>query len=80
MRNRFAGKCQLCGCYIAPKQGRWRLMAGLRASQNFQGLRCIPCGTTTKKGRKLTGQRLDPTNKRCQNKKLKGLEIKDIQI
>lgn len=75
MRNRFAGRCQLCGCYLAPKQGRWRLMAGLRASQNFQGLRCIPCGTTTKKGRKLTAQRLALLTK--QNKDLSIKENKN---
>lgn len=58
MRNRFAGKCQLCGKHLKPKEGRWRLMAGLRNAQDFQGLRCIPCGTTTKKGLKETKERL----------------------
>ena len=58
MRNRFAGKCQLCGKALKPKEGRWRLVAGLTQAQNFQGLRCIPCSTTTKKGLKLTQERL----------------------
>jgi len=64
MRNRFAGVCQLCGVKVAPKQGRWR-EGGIttKSTQNFAGLRCIPCSTTTKKGLKLTEERLNLQNK-----------------
>jgi hypothetical protein len=58
MRNRFAGKCNLCGCDVPPKTGYWHAEYSVKASQNFSGLRCIPCGTTTKKGNKLTAIRL----------------------
>jgi len=51
MRNRYKGKCERCGKEVPPKQGRWRLIP--KQVQNFQGLRCLPCGTTTKKGLKL---------------------------
>jgi len=57
MRNRFTGKCNLCGCDVTPKNGRWRLTP--KPAQNYTGLRCIPCSTTTKKGIKLTAERLN---------------------
>lgn len=61
MRNRYTGKCQLCGKIVPPKQGRWHLEGYQKwgkNSQNFEGLRCLPCSTTTKRGRKETEERL----------------------
>jgi hypothetical protein len=56
MRNRYKGKCELCGIEVLPKQGRWRLTP--KQVQNYTGLRCRPCSTTTKKGVKLIKHRL----------------------
>lgn len=50
MRNRYKGKCEKCGKEIPPKQGRWRLIP--KQTQNFVGLRCLRCSTTTKKSLK----------------------------
>jgi len=47
MRNRFAGKCENCGVYVGVKEGRWRLIP--KQVQNYTGLRCQKCSTTTKK-------------------------------
>lgn len=62
MRNRFPGKCNLCGCEVAVKAGRWRATiengrGGISLTQNFTGLRCLPCSTTTKKGLKKLKER-----------------------
>lgn len=51
MRNRYKGKCGLCGIELLPKQGRWKMIP--TQTQCFIGLRCLSCGTTTKKGLKL---------------------------
>lgn len=51
MRNRYKGKCLICGKEVLPKQGRWRLFE--KQTQNFKGLRCLPCSTTTKKNTKI---------------------------
>jgi len=60
MRNKYKGKCELCGKEVLPKQGRYRMgVPFVKQTQNFTGLRCIPCGTTTKKGLKLTAKRLE---------------------
>jgi hypothetical protein len=60
MRNKYAGLCQLCGTKVEVKKSKWRL-GGItsKTTQNFKGLRCIPCSTTTKKGLKLTDKRLN---------------------
>lgn len=46
MRNRYPGKCSLCGKHVPVGEGRWKLTS--KPSQNFTGLRCLACGTTTK--------------------------------
>lgn len=56
MRNRYKGKCELCGKEVPPKAGRWHEVPS--RTQNFIGLRCLPCSTTTKKGIKLTMDRI----------------------
>jgi len=57
MRNRFKGKCELCGKEVLPKQGRWRLVP--KQVQNFTGLRCMNCSTTTKKNLKKLKEERD---------------------
>lgn len=51
MRNRYKGKCGLCGKEVLPKEGRWREIP--TQTQNFEGLRCMECSTTTKRGLKI---------------------------
>lgn len=51
MKNKYKGKCELCGKEVPPKMGRWRLIP--KQVQNFTGLRCMKCSTTTKKNNKL---------------------------
>ena len=58
MRNKFKGKCNLCGKEVLPKQGRFRDDTFYHKTQDFGGLRCLSCSTTTKKGLKLTEKRL----------------------
>jgi DNA-directed RNA polymerase subunit RPC12/RpoP len=50
MRNRYAGICEKCKKEVPPKKGRWRLIP--KIVQNFTGLRCMKCSTTTKKALK----------------------------
>jgi len=50
MRNRHKGKCNLCGVDVPAGDGRWRLIP--KKTQDFTGLRCKRCGTTTKKNLK----------------------------
>ena len=50
MRNRYKGICSNCGVDVPPKQGRWKLIP--KTTQNFTGLRCLPCSTTTKRNKK----------------------------
>jgi len=50
MRNRYAGNCSLCGKFVPVKAGRWRMIG--KMAQNFQGLRCLACSTTTKAHKK----------------------------
>lgn len=57
MRNKYSGKCQLCGNDVPPKQGRWHEQGYEnfgRNAQKFSGLRCFPCSNTSKKGEKET--------------------------
>ena len=51
MRNRFAGNCSLCNKHVGVKEGRHRTIE--KQAQNFLGLRCLQCSTTTKKGTKM---------------------------
>lgn len=51
MRNRYKGICSLCGKEVLPKQGRWRIAP--KKTQDFLGLRCLSCSTTTKKNLKV---------------------------
>jgi DNA-directed RNA polymerase subunit RPC12/RpoP len=56
MRNRYKGVCGLCGKNVPPKQGRWHIEGYEKfgkSTQKFSGLRCLRCGTTTKKGLKI---------------------------
>lgn len=71
MRNRYKGKCELCHREVQPKQGRWR--ESPKQTQNFTGLRCFPCSTTTKKGIKITKNRLNKLNKPLTINKMKKL-------
>lgn len=50
MRNKYPGVCKACGDYVGVKAGRWRLTP--KQTQDFTGLRCKPCSTTTKKNRR----------------------------
>ncbi len=50
MRNRYKGNCNVCGKEVLPKAGRVRLIP--KQTQNFLGLRCLKCSTTTKKNKK----------------------------
>lgn len=50
MKNRYRGRCEVCGKDIPPKQGKWRLIP--KQAQDFTGLRCKTCSTTTHKNRK----------------------------
>lgn len=50
MRNKYKGKCEKCGKEVLPKKGRWRLVP--KQVQDFTGLRCMKCSTTTKKALK----------------------------
>lgn len=61
MRNRFKGSCELCGKFVSPGAGRWRLFG--KQTQNFRGLRCLACSITTKAGRKKTATRLEALDK-----------------
>lgn len=58
MRNRYKGICQICKKEVPPKQGRWR-EGGITAksTQNFSGLRCADCSTTTKKNIKKMAEK-----------------------
>lgn len=61
MRNRYKGICELCKKEVPPKQGRWHEKGYQdwgRNAQSFEGLRCLPCSTTTKRGLKETQERL----------------------
>ncbi|MGI9118447.1 MAG: chromatin protein Cren7 [Minisyncoccia bacterium] len=55
MRNKFKGKCENCGCEVAPKQGYWRLVP--KQTRDFTGLRCKKCGVTYKSHIKEIEQR-----------------------
>jgi hypothetical protein len=59
MRNRYSGICELCKKVVPPKKGRWRLIP--KQVQDFTGLRCMACSITTKKGKKLTKEKLCTT-------------------
>lgn len=64
MRNKYKGNCNLCGKEVLPGKGRVRTIPYFTTNaQDFTGLRCIPCGTTTKKGLKLTSDRLKSNKK-----------------
>lgn len=54
MRNIHAGKCNKCGVHVDVKQGRWRLIP--KQVQNFTGLRCMKCSTTTNKNKKQNNE------------------------
>lgn len=54
MKNKYPGKCERCGKLVLPGSGRWRKSRKL--TQNFTGLRCQKCSTTTKAGLKAMNE------------------------
>ena len=55
MKNRYAGKCENCSTYVPVGKGKWRISP--KQVQNFLGLRCYICSTTTKKNIGVVNER-----------------------
>lgn len=54
MRNKYKGVCGLCKETVLPRMGRWRLIP--KQTQDFLGLRCKKCSTTTRANKKYLAQ------------------------